>query len=515
LKPFQASENQRTLPTSWVDRHSAWVALFATMASVIILIVTVFVLAAGRNEAIVRARHTSANVAAALARDMARNLEIYDLSLQAVVDGMSDPDILGLPAEIRHQVLFDRSTTAAYISGIYALDENGRILQARARQMPTADLSDRDYFTVHRDHADVGLFISKPYLSRLRNGTPSIALSRRISKPDGSFGGVALIAINLGYFQQLVDDIHLGHQGAATILQTDGVIVARNPRTDAEDAYSVKNSATFEQMLRADSGSYDAVSPIDGVEKIFTYSHVHGSNLIVVVAPAIDDVTLEWKHRSLIIGTLVIVVAGAFTVVVWLLVFAVRQRDAAHAKLIEIADTDGLTGVANRRKLDAALEEAWAICARADVYIALLFVDADHFKKYNDTHGHETGDRALRWIADCLQRHARRRGDIVARYGGEEFVVVLPDSTPAHAADVAEAIRAEVAATGAFNTRPALPPITVSIGLVVCRAAEGADLDNMMRLADKALYQSKAQGRNRVTAASLEQALRSNADVTS
>ncbi|KND62256.1 hypothetical protein BVER_01915 [Candidatus Burkholderia verschuerenii] len=485
-----------------MDRHAAAVAIGATLASVVILIATVLVLASGRHEAIERARHTSANVAAALARDMVRNLEIYDLSLQAVVDGMSDPAILSLPVEIRHQVLFDRSTTAAYISGIYALDPLGHVTEARTRKMPGVDLSDRDYFAVHRDRADAGLFISKPYLSRLRNGTPSIALSRRIAKPDGGFGGVALIAINLGYFQQLVDDIRLGSHGAATIVQTDGFIVARNPRAAPADAPNVRGSPTFSRMLEAQSGSYDARSPIDGVEKIFTFSHVRGSNLIVVVAPAIDDVTAEWKHRSLIIGTLVIVVSSAFTAVVWLLVFAVRQRDAAQAKLIEIADTDGLTGVANRRRLDSALDELWTQAMKSGAPIALLFVDADHFKLYNDTHGHETGDRALRFVADCLRRRARRERDVVARYGGEEFVVVLADSDKAQAREIAEAIRADVASREMSTTRTELPPLTVSIGFVVCRPSQGDEIDDMMRLADKALYESKAQGRNRVTDAS-------------
>ncbi|KMY85963.1 GGDEF domain [Candidatus Paraburkholderia calva] len=164
MKRFSASGSPRSPRTSWVDRHAASVAIAigATLAIVVILIATLLVLASGRPEAIERARHTSANVVVALARDMARNLKIYDLSLQAVIDGMTDPAILSLRAEIRHQVLFDRSTTAAYISGIYAVDPLGRVTQDRARQLPSTDLSDRDYFVVHRDHADAGLFFPNP-----------------------------------------------------------------------------------------------------------------------------------------------------------------------------------------------------------------------------------------------------------------------------------------------------------------------------------------------------------------
>jgi diguanylate cyclase (GGDEF)-like protein len=478
------------------------VAIGATCASVMILIVTVIALTAGRHETIVHARDTSANVAAALTHDMARNLEIYDLSLQAVVDGMADPEIVGLPADLRQQVLFDRSTTAGYISGIYAIDETGRYVQGRERTLPAADLSGRDFFRVHRNDSNAGLFISKPFLSNVRSGTPTIALSRRISRTDGSFGGIALITINLAYFQQLVDDIRLGPHGAATVVQTDGIVVARNPPPGPNDSTSFGNSPGFAKLLESSSGSYDMRSPIDGIERISTFSHVPGSNLIVVVAPAIEDVTDEWMHRALIIGAIVMAVSCAFTAVVWLLVGAVRQRDAAHAKLIEIAETDGLTGVANRRRLDSSLDALWVRSARAGEPVALLFVDADNFKIYNDSYGHEAGDRALRFIAECLRKHARGHADVVARYGGEEFVVALAGLNEARAQAVAEAIRAEVESSRTTGVRPDLPPVTVSIGLVACRPADGAEIDEMMRVADGALYRSKAEGRNRVTAAS-------------
>jgi diguanylate cyclase (GGDEF)-like protein len=482
-----------------VDRHAVMVAVAATLASIVILVTTVLVLVAGRQEALSKARVTSANVAAALARDLARNLEIYDLSLQAVVDGMSDASILSLPPELRRQILFDRSTTAPYVTGIYAIDEHGRMVQGRARTLPTLNFADREYFQVHRARADLGLYISQPFLSRLRNGAPTIALTRRINKADGSFGGVALIALDLDYFQQLVDGVILGSKGAATIMQTDGHIVARSPKLPGKDIARVTSPA-FLAMLRSTGGSFVTQSPVDGVERLSTFANVRDSNLVAMVAPATSEVTEEWKHRSLIIGTLVVVVSCAFTAVVWLLVFAVRQRDAAQARLIAIADTDGLTGVANRRRLEAALAERWARAIRLDTPVAILFVDADHFKAFNDAHGHNAGDRALQVIARCLLRRADGPHDIVARYGGEEFVVVLADCSQRRAEEVADAMREDIAA---FETdaQEQMPSITVSIGLTVCRPARGAHADTAMRRADEALYDSKRNGRNRVSIA--------------
>jgi diguanylate cyclase (GGDEF)-like protein len=480
------------------------VAIGATVASLMVLVATVLVLASGRNEAIERARHTSANVAAALAQDLTRNIEIYNLSLQAVAEGMVEPEVLGLSPQLRRQVLFDRSATAAYIDGIYAINERGQVLEEHGRDLSSVDLWDREVFTAQQESGDANLFISKPYLSNVKSGTPLIALSRRVTKPDGSFGGIALIVINLAYFQQLVDDIKLGRHGASAILQTDGFVVARNPRPGPTDVLNVSNSPTFKKLLKAQNGSYDSKSPVDGIEKIATYSHVQGSNLIVVVAPAKEDITAEWQHRSLILGGLVVLVAGGFTVVVWLLVGAVRQRDAAQARLIEIADTDGLTGVSNRRRLDSSLDGLWSQAARAGHEVALLFVDADHFKRYNDSYGHEAGDRALQFIAECLRKRVRGKGDLVARYGGEEFVVALAGASARQAADIAEAIRADIAGQSASDLFHKLMPMTVSIGLVVCSPARGDSIDELMRLADKALYQSKADGRNRVTVAHAE-----------
>ncbi|KMY85962.1 GGDEF domain [Candidatus Paraburkholderia calva] len=243
---------------------------------------------------------------------------------------------------------------------------------------------------------------------------------------------------------------------------------------------------------------------------------MRGSNLIVVVAPAVDDVTAEWKHCSLIIGTLVIVVSVAFTAVVWLLVFAVRQRDAAQAKLIEIADTDGLTGGANRRRLDAALDEVWTLAfKRGRRSRCCSSMPITSRPTMTPTGTRPATARCVSWPIACRRRACGER-DLVARYGGEESVVVFADATPAHAREIAEAMRADVASQseiGPMTTCAALPPLTVSIGLIVCRPADGAEVDDMMRLADKALYTSKSQGPNRVTDASAKQAQPYRADV--
>lgn len=173
----------------------------------------------------------------------------------------------------------------------------------------------------------------------------------------------------------------------------------------------------------------------------------------------------------------------------------VEQRTAelaaANRKLRNMANVDGLTGVANRRRLDEYLEEAWARCAERNCELALVLVDVDHFKTYNDCHGHQAGDEALRDVAGRLTTALRRNEDVVARYGGEEFMAVLPAAGQAQALEVAESLRSAIE-SGPLG-------ITASLGVAVGRPGSGdEDVPALIERADRALYQAKQSGRNRV-----------------
>lgn len=185
---------------------------------------------------------------------------------------------------------------------------------------------------------------------------------------------------------------------------------------------------------------------------------------------------------------------------------AQEQLRAAFAQMAQLAATDSLTGLANRRRLDDLLRAEWRRAAREEVPLSLALLDADRFKLFNDRYGHPEGDECLRGIARALQAAARRPADLPARHGGEEFVMLLPATDAEGAARVGERIRALVEADGRIHE--ANPPggvVTVSVGVATAYpwAKGGIDSpDALLSAADSALYDAKAAGRNRVSVAS-------------
>jgi diguanylate cyclase (GGDEF)-like protein len=179
----------------------------------------------------------------------------------------------------------------------------------------------------------------------------------------------------------------------------------------------------------------------------------------------------------------------------------VKQRTAAleeaNARLNRLAVTDGLTGLYNHRYFHEQLHQGVERALRSGMSTALLMIDVDHFKKYNDRQGHPSGDEALRTVARLISED-RRSVDVVARYGGEEFAVLLHDATREAGVDVAEKIRARVAgAPIAHAEKQPLGRLTVSIGVAAC-PADAQTAEALLEAADVALYRAKKSGRDTV-----------------
>jgi diguanylate cyclase (GGDEF)-like protein len=179
---------------------------------------------------------------------------------------------------------------------------------------------------------------------------------------------------------------------------------------------------------------------------------------------------------------------------------AVEERLAlAHARLEVLSSQDALTGLANRRIFDDRWESEYRRAESAGAHIALMMIDVDHFKAFNDRYGHPAGDECLRRIADAIAVFGRRPGDVVARYGGEEFAVVLPGADEAGAMTAATNILDAVRDLKIEHGGSEWGVATVSIGVAsVFPQTSGSSPDLLMKEADRALYAAKRAGRNTI-----------------
>ena len=176
-----------------------------------------------------------------------------------------------------------------------------------------------------------------------------------------------------------------------------------------------------------------------------------------------------------------------------------RKLARMNSQLEHLSLTDGLTGLANRRHFDQTLQREWNVALRNRYPLALVFLDVDHFKNYNDHYGHPAGDVCLQRIGTVLTRVSRRAQDLPARYGGEEFVVLLPHTDLDHACVLAEEIRRDVQGLGIeHHYSAAAPVVTVSLGVAAFVPDKERQADDLVRLADQALYAAKDAGRNRI-----------------
>lgn len=169
----------------------------------------------------------------------------------------------------------------------------------------------------------------------------------------------------------------------------------------------------------------------------------------------------------------------------------------AREMLEMMATTDSLTGLANRRRFDDALQLEFQRLKRSQELLTVILIDVDNFKEFNDTYGHPAGDDCLRRVADVVRQAARRPADLAARYGGEEFVCLLPEVTHIGAINVAEGIRQAVFdLTIPYRSLNETVHLTVSLGIATASCITVPAADHLIMLADKQLYEAKAAGRN-------------------
>lgn len=479
----------------------AWFAI-GVLAAVGMLVVTAVMLTDMRRDAWSKTEQASRNLLQVIERDIARNVEMIDLSLSGVIDNLAVSETSGLSPALRQLILFDRAASAKDLGVMLVLDEHGdAVFDSSSVPARRLNNSDRDYFKAHKASPDTALHISRPLISRL-TGARSIVLSRRINKPDGSFGGLVLGTLKLSYFGRMFDSLGLGRDGAINLYLNDGTRIVRYPYLESDVGANIAGAPSFETFVREGSGSYVGVSVKDGIERYYSFTHVADHPLILSVALSTQELDGAWRAKALVIASIVLVLCGAIVGLILLLNRELHRRDRAQAELALLSRTDALTGLPNRRQFEESFATARAAARRSGEPLALLVVDADHFKRHNDRYGHAVGDEVLKGIARSLNASVHRPLDMVCRVGGEEFVMLLPNTDEAGALRVAEKVHGEIATIEVPLTTLRPGAVTVSIGVAV----RERELEALYKLADAALYEAKEAGRNRTRCAPAEPA---------
>ena len=275
------------------------------LAAIMMVLISVGLVIDGRNDATRKADQQAANLAALVEQDVARNIELFDLSLQAVIDGLRLPGLADLSPDMRHRVLFDRSASAHYLAFINALDENGEVI-ADSQQVPfPSNWSSRDYFIAHKHDPSADLYIGRPFATT-EDETAGIPISRRMSHPDGTFAGVVVGGMRLAYFRDLFKRLDLGAHGSIALLRTDGTYLMRLPfdRNDIGRAPL--------PLPQPGTAAAAAEDPIDYVPRRITMHRIDNLPLMVMVGLSTDDIYAAWRSRAAFVafGSLLALLAG-------------------------------------------------------------------------------------------------------------------------------------------------------------------------------------------------------------
>ena len=562
------------------------------------------------------------NLVHSLSEHASHTMQAVDIAMAGMVDLLKYRD----PEPDRfNRYLAETAKTLPQLRGIGVADAKGNWTYSSFPETPRHNISDRGYFPYHRDTPDNTLRISELVQSRLDNRSSMIVLSKRITKLDGSFGGVVAAAIDKDYFNGFYRTFQLGPDGGISLIRSDGTLLIRWPASDKSKDLS--RTDLFSKHLKLSSvGSYKIISPFDGIVKYFGYQETPQYPMVVTVAVSEEWLLSEWwkglRTDVIVAGVLLCMILLLAALLALQFHFrskterALREREAhyrllanniadiiilidarsllryvSHSvepvlglrakdligkscfelvhpedresvkqattrlrgvdsvstvvfrhyradgtlawveskfklatepsnparteflcvirdvserkrmedeltqlnrRLTQLAATDGLTGLTNRRTFDGFLRREYEACEE----IAVLLFDIDNFKGYNDTYGHQAGDRCLQAVAKAIGDTTANTSGLSARYGGEEFAVVLPNTTEDAALKVAESIRLTVRALGIPNTASSRGYITISAG-VAARNRSTLDEAALVGEADTALYEAKRLGRNR------------------
>lgn len=454
------------------------------------------------------------NLSQSLSRQSEDTLLPVELTLQDLRDRIT---LVGLDAERQNYLrtlLMERKASLPQLHGLFVYDSAGNwVLASQGMLGQHNNNADRAYFKYHQQHDDLSLHIDEVIRSR-STGELIIPLSMRLNNRDGSFRGVLLATLRVDYFRQIFGYYNLGDKGLLALMTHTGDILYVRPFSERLLNRNIAYSPLFTHLLKSSSnGTANYKAALDGVERLFGYASLKRYPLVVTVGYDKQQLVQDWLTELVVYLTLCALLLLVIAALGWLLMRNIAhtirdQKELALARdrltamnrtLQTLALVDSLTGLANRRQFDLYLDRSLERAHKLRSSLALLMIDVDSFKRFNDTYGHLAGDECLKYVGNALQSIEHRTDDLIARYGGEEFAVILYDCNQDVARRLAERIREAVAALAIphRNSESATKVVTISIGLHVMQSEQPEDRQTLIGQADKALYAAKTKGRNR------------------
>ncbi len=452
---------------------------------------------------------------------------------------------LGASTEVCAKFLTGATSDATWMTSLSIVGASGKVACSTTQSFVGLDVSDRPYF---QDAVRTKSFVvGEQAVGRARGGT-GVRLVAAVPTLDenGAVTGVVAGGFELQWIDRIAAEVSRRPGAMMLVADEGGTVLAIQPGRDRWLRKQLEDGVLHD--LRARDSGLATSNAIDGVRRVYGVAKLPNTNAFLAVG--LDEAEmLSRVERDTRIAYLKFAVIGAFILFgVWfggehgvvrplrelarmamhighgnLQVRATRRRWAAefsplanaldamalrlteredelriaNANLERLATHDSLSGLANRRSFDFKLEEEWREGARTNQPLALVMIDIDHFKKFNDHYGHLAGDACLRAVGEELGRVAG--ASVVARYGGEEFALLFAATELHRALDIAESLRAAIEALDIAHAASPVGRITASVGVAALRATNVESPDVLIEAADAALYGAKRRGRNIVS----------------
>jgi len=431
-----------------------------------------------------------------------------------------------------------------WIRALSVVGPDDRIVCSTRRTAVGLDVSDRRYIA---DARQSWSFVLSDYLIERTTDQPGVIAAYPTLGKDDTVNAIILAPIDLQWVGRLANLVEARAGTSAMLLDRNGTVLVEFPDRD-QRGRSFANHPLFRQVFATHDVTMTTAG-FDGVRRIFAVMPLAGTDARLLVG--LDEAeALRRVDREISISYLQLALFGLLTLLAaWFggeqlivepiralartagrigrgdldarpsgeklalefaplaaaltdmaIKLAERERElrAANRDLEALASRDSLSGLANRRSFDARLEAEWQRAADLAQPIALMMIDVDHFKLFNDNYGHLEGDHCLRAIGDTLATAGTRNANFAARYGGEEFVLLLPDTDLVTALELAECLRATVATLTIAHRSAPCGHVTISIGVACLVPSGAAGPQVLIEAADGALYAAKRNGRNMV-----------------